>query len=143
MKVDVRGDVVALELRRATRTELRPGVSEVSGWFEHATFPATYTERVCQACRTRINAENGAPMLKAELWRAVAPRDGLICSSCLKDRLHTLGSTGRPKGQLTLSDLIPCMLSLEWVLRHQPGWTGSKVFRDFVSAVVRALEGGS
>lgn len=139
MKVDIRGDVAALELRRVTRTELRPGVVEVSGWFEGATFPATYITRTCQICQTRIDARNGAPMVKSEIWRVVAPRDGVMCSDCLIKRLHMSGATGRPGNRMTLSDLIPCMLSLEWVLRHRPSWTGSKVWREFLLAVSGTL----
>jgi hypothetical protein len=94
----------------------------------------------CAVCTVPITRKTCGPVLREDLKRAVALRQGVMCSDCLLDRLRTLGSTGRTGGLLTLADLDPCLQSLAWVLRKRPGWLGSQVFQRFVVAVSTQMQ---
>lgn len=104
------------------------------------TWNALRVLAACAVCAGPITHKTCGPVLREDLKRAVALKQGIMCSDCLLDRLRTLGSTGRTAGQLTMSDLEPCLQSLAWVLRKRPGWVGSQVFQRFVVAVSTQMQ---
>lgn len=94
-------DHVKQALDNAQVLEVRPGVLLRSiVMYDTEVITITATSYVCQTCRVALTKSNDAPILRDVLWRQLYPNDGVVCMSCLQERVRVW--QGR---ELRLSDL--------------------------------------
>lgn len=92
--------------------EERPGVlsrtAHVWGVAVEVTLHQYHT--VCQICRAPLDDANNAPVVHNSKWKQHFPNDGVVCTSCLEQRM----------GKITgLAALQPLPCNVEWIVAQR------------------------